>query len=409
MFTGLQSMSGARPGESLPISAPIKVLFYLFFPSGGIGKYTHQLLQELAGRDDLDIEVVCLPNFQWKDNPHYRTWPGLFGISHRWPIVRKARFLLAQFINPVRLIRRAREVNADIVHVCNINHLSFPFWRRRLDDWRGKVVCTAHDVRRSRAIVNRGWEERNLGRFYRRCDALFVHGRDQARDLVEFADVDDERIYVVPHGPTGFGRQSGCSRSELRSRYGIPQECVLGLFFGFIRPDKNLQGLLKALAEVKDDRLHLLVAGNVAARGDAYLQACRRLVASLGLEGHVHWQVRYIPDSEVTDLLKLCDWVAQTYARSFTSHSGVLNLAAHYHRPVLATPTISFTEMLQDVDIGILCDGFEQADIANGIRRMQARLEKDADWAFEEYQDRYSWARNADTTQSVYRQLVAAA
>ena len=104
-------------------------MVYLFFPAGGIGKYTHQLLEELVHYEDLDIEVVCLPDFQWRDNPYYKTWPKLFGISHRVPLVRKFRFLLAQFINPHRLLRHAREVDSDISHICNINYLSFPFWR----------------------------------------------------------------------------------------------------------------------------------------------------------------------------------------------------------------------------------------------------------------------------------------
>jgi len=111
----------------------------------------------------------------------------------------------------------------------------------------------------------------------------------------------------------------------------------------------------------------------------------------------------------VTELMKLCNWIAQTYAKTFTSQSGVLNLAAYYDRPVLATPTASLAEVLENINIGVLCGGFEDTDIANGIRRMQSRLERNGDWAFEEYRRLYSWARNADIAQSVYRQLTATA
>ena len=90
----------------MPIKEKEKILFYLYFPAGGIGKYTHQQLKELGKHEDLDIEVACLPDYHWRDNDAYRIWPGLFGISHTVPLLRKLRFLLGQFINPKRLLKR---------------------------------------------------------------------------------------------------------------------------------------------------------------------------------------------------------------------------------------------------------------------------------------------------------------
>ena len=92
-------------------------------------------------------------------------------------------------------------------------------------------------------------------------------------------------------------------------------------------------------------------------------------MSTLGLQDRITFDVRHIPDEELPALLKLCDWVALPYQKSFTSQSGVLNLAAFYQRPVLVTPTASFCELLEDVTIGEVCAGFEVADIAQGIRK----------------------------------------
>lgn len=387
-----------------------RVLYYLFFPAGGIGKYSHRQLQELARFDDLDLELVCLPDFHWRDTEDYRCWPRLFGISSRFPPLRKARFLLGQFINPRRLLRRAEETGAKLIHISNINYLSFPAWAGLLDRWGGKLACTAHDVRRRVPILHRGYEQRQLRRFYRRCDAIFVHSEEQRRELQEFAAVPAECIHVVPHGPTEYAPLDAAASAALRSRLGIPDGHRVALFFGFLREDKNLIGFLRALAQFGRDDLHLVVAGNVAAQGQAYLRQCQALVQELGLEARVHFEVRHIPEEEVPHWFGLSDFVVCTHAEGFSSQSGVLNLAAFYERPVLATPTASVRELLQTVDIGQLCPGFGEADIAAGLDALFARLDRgEIFFDFAAYRARCSWARNAELTNGVYRQLLEAA
>ncbi len=405
-FTTEWCWSTATPRRRRPISRPTRIIFYLFFPGGGIGKYTHQLLEQLVRHDDLEIEVACLSDYQWRDNDSYRTWPGLFSISHRVPMVRRSRFLVGQFINPRRLVAHAMQVDADIIHICNINYLSFPFWLGRLNAWGGKLACSAHDIRRRMRLIHRGWEERQLKRFYRRCDALFVHSMDQADELQAFAGVERARISIVPHGPHVYAPPPLDSQAELKATYRIPANRQVALFFGYLREDKNLDGLIRALHQAGLENLHLLIAGNTAARGEEHVQDCRILVNELRLEDRVTFDVRYIPDTELPALLKLCDWAVLPYKPTFSSQSGVLNLAAFYERPVLVTPSASFKELLADVAIGELCPGYEDDDIAAGIRGMVKKVAQGADWNFSAYRAKYSWESNAGMTREVYMKLM---
>ena len=80
------------------------------------------------------------------------------------------------------------------------------------------IVSTVHDVRRQVAILNRGWEEKNLRQFYRDCDALFVHSRSQSEELQQFAGVSAENIFEVPHGLVTFGEISQRNATRLRER-----------------------------------------------------------------------------------------------------------------------------------------------------------------------------------------------
>ena len=116
-------------------------------------------------------------------------------------------------------------------------------------------------------MLNRRYEDRQLCRFYRRADALFVHSRSQAADLLEFANVDAARVHVVPHGnPYDYGPPKPASKAVLRTQLGLPQDKTVALFFGNIRDEKNLALLMQAASRYKDC-LHLVVAGSANVSG----------------------------------------------------------------------------------------------------------------------------------------------
>jgi glycosyltransferase involved in cell wall biosynthesis len=384
----------------------VHVLFYLFFPAGGIGKYTDRQLRELSTLPGIEAEAACPPDFQWRRNAPYEVWSGLFRISSRWSPLRKLRFMVGQFLSPRRALARARASGAELLHVCNVNYLSFPFWRGALRRWGGRLLCTAHDVRRGHYVLSRRWGERQLRNFYRACDAIFVHSDKQARELVQFAGIDKGRIHVVPHGPTDFGMATSETVDRLRERYGLPADGQLALCFGFLRPQKNLEGLLRAFAAADVKGLRLLVVGNVPPGGELQLQRCMALLDELALRERVNLDVRYVPDDEVPALVTLADWLVLPYRADFSSQSGILNLAAHYERPVLATPTASLAEALREEPIGLLCEGFEEAQLVAGIGAMVRQVRQGKVWPFARYRERHSWRRNADLTVGVYRSLL---
>ena len=49
----------------MPPASKIKVAFYCFFPGGGIGQYTHELLTQLMCLESLTVSLYCPPNFEW--------------------------------------------------------------------------------------------------------------------------------------------------------------------------------------------------------------------------------------------------------------------------------------------------------------------------------------------------------
>ncbi|MGC6487219.1 MAG: glycosyltransferase family 4 protein [Planctomycetota bacterium] len=383
-----------------------QVTFYVFFPGGGIGKYSHEVLATLQAREAgrLDLELVCLPEFAWLPEASYPTWPGLFSIRHAWPPLRKLRFLLAQVVNPRRLAQRARGSRSAWIHFCNINPLTYPLWRRAMRETGAKWAATVHDVRRAKGILHLGWELKQLARFYRECDALFVHSSKQADDLVSFAQVDRSRIHKVAHGPYAFVEDEALARLDrtaLCRRYGLDPDRRVALFYGFLRDEKQLDVLLGAFAAGAEG-WQLLVAGSGGAKGHRPVSFYADRIAALGLTDRVRLEGRYIPDGETPALFRMADCLALPYSTKFSSQSGVLNIAASYDTPVMATPCPSFTELLAECPIGHVCDGDDVRAVRRGLERLGALLDSGARFDFAGYRRAYGWDENAAVTAAAY-------
>jgi glycosyltransferase involved in cell wall biosynthesis len=384
----------------------VKVLFYLFFPGGGIGRYTHEQLKHLVDVTDIEVELACLPSYRWRDQATYSVWPGLRQIGHSRPWLRRARFLAGQFVNPWRLCARAGGICTDIVHFCNVNHLSYAFWRRKLQRTNAKLVATVHTVRRNRGIVNRPYETRQLKRWYRDLDALFVFSRAQADDLVEYAGIDPRKLHVVPHGASDYGDPQA-DQDSLRVRYHLPRRKQIALFFGDIRPDKNLDLFLRAAVPYRE-HLHLVVAGRGDRAGKRGAAWYKNLARELKLADHVLFLNGYVPDEQVPDLFTIADWVALPYSRTFNSQSGVLNVAMQYRRPVLASDSPTLAETMGQCDVGVLVESDDFEALRGGIEQMLERVATGHAHAFESYCRLFSWETNVRRTVAVYRDLMDA-
>lgn len=381
---------------------PLRVCFYAFFPGGGIGRYTDELATAMNRLPDVEVEVACSPDYEWRDTDAYRVWTGLQSLSHPVPTLRRARFLKGQFVNPLRFVARAKQTGADIVHFSNINHLTFPIWRGALQRSGIAVAATAHDVRRKKRMISRTWEDRQLKAFYRFADALFVHSEYQADELIKWAGVDSARVHVVPHGPYPHGAQRR-SREVVRAELDLPQEACVALFFGQIRDDKNLDGFIQALRYTRD-RVYCIVAGKPNTR-HREVDYYRQLVRKGGLEDRVRFVVRHIGDDEVGELFAAADFAALPYHDSFTSQSGVLNVAVHYERPVLVSSAPVLSETVRQSGIGVICEGTDPQSLARGIDEISRLPLSEWNGAFDAYRSMYSWKQNGSSTIQVYDEV----
>lgn len=131
------------------------------------------------------------------------------------------------------------------------------------------------------------------------------------------------------------------------------------LFFGFVRKYKGLDLLLKALSILKDDAIHVTIAGEFWDDKDEYLR-----LAELSKPSTIKIIDRYIPNEEVKQLFDECDVVVLPY-RSATG-SGVLATAYGYKKPVLATDVGGLPEAVVNRKTGFITKP-NPIDLANGL------------------------------------------
>lgn len=177
---------------------------------------------------------------------------------------------------------------------------------------------------------------------------------------------------------------------RVRAEHGLRGKVLL--FFGFVRDYKGLRYLIEAFPDVLARmEATLLVVGEFWKDKGEYL----RLVNRLGLDGHVVFVDRYMPNEEVGDYFAACDLVVQPYTSA--TGSGVIQMAFGFGKPVVATRVGCLPEVVRDGLTGYLVPPKDPGAIARAVLRF---FEEGRGRAFEanirEEAGRFSWERMVD-------------
>jgi glycosyltransferase involved in cell wall biosynthesis len=193
----------------------------------------------------------------------------------------------------------------------------------------------------------------------------------------------------------------------VRQEWQVASDSIVFLAFGFIRNNKNVDLLLRALAETP--RAFLVVMGQAQSSGQKPLQFYRDLAAEIGVIARVRFREEFVPDEALPGYFAAADVIAITYNKYFYSQSGVLNLAAGARKPVLAS---SGDGPLKDAVTRFSLGEFVEPD---NLEALIAGMEKlctaadtwDAtpapDW--NGYESYASWATNANVILEAVSQL----
>lgn len=143
----------------------------------------------------------------------------------------------------------------------------------------------------------------------------------------------------------------------------VPQEPFRRLlFFGFVRPYKGLDVLLRALA-AGPEGVALRVAGEFwGGTGET-----EQLITELGLAERVQLRPGYLPDAELAALFADVDALVLPYRAATSSQNAWI--AHQFGVPVIATRAGALADPIRDGVDGLVCAPGDVPSLASALRR----------------------------------------
>lgn len=396
----------------------MKILFVEPAGKGGMIHYAFQLCRGLAeeGADVTlltarDWELAALPRtFEveailelWDPKPPSDRPSRLQGVLRKARRVTRALRYYREWLRIAGYVRRTRP---DVVLLGDIR---FPFDLFPLLLLRRaavRMVDLCHNVRpfsaggRSRGLFDRSrrrlWFYR---RIYRLFDDVFVHFHRNRAEFVETFSVAPRRVGVIVHGNEEIFRELAgpITARDLRTRFGLPAETPVVLFFGTLSRYKGTDVLLEAFPQIhRRTGAHLVLAGFPF--HDFDVEEHRALAARLGIADAVHWSIGYVDSAEVAAWMSFADAIVFPYREIY--QSGALHVAQTFGVPTVASSTGAMQDVLEHEKSGLLVPQNDPAALAAAVTRLltdRELAERVGSRAAEDARSRFSWRAVAQT------------
>jgi glycosyltransferase involved in cell wall biosynthesis len=284
------------------------------------------------------------------------------------------------------LRRVAAYINASGADVVSLQH-EFGIWGGFdgefvlpfLDRLRVPVVATVHAAPLAASTFNRSNRLRLLAALGQRVEHL-VTFLPAVRDyLVAAAGLAPDRVSTIPHGAPAFPRER---RPAARTHLGVEGRRVMTTF-GLLNRFKGIEDALRALPMLVaefPDLLYLVLGTPHPYEPAEYYPNLRALASDLGLNAHVRFVDRFVPDEELADALVATDIYLTPYLDLAQVSSGTLTFALSAGCCCVATPYLYARHALAG-GRGVLTPAADPAALAATLRPLLADENRRASYA----------------------------
>lgn|GEM_PF-1092844 len=207
---------------------------------------------------------------------------------------------------------------------------------------RVKIVQTFHNLQPH--IMNSYAPKaavRYIGWLYRKADKIIILSRDSKQYLTRYLPQKrvDKKAYYLPH-PNYIGAYPVADNLMNKKR-----ESFHILFFGCISEYKNADLIMRVADYFSDENIMFHLYGKCV--GGAENQIKQEMQKS---RRNVDFQIGYVPDSKVTDIITQSDILLLPYEMSSSMNSGTVILAFSNKRTVIC-PEICTVKEFRKEDI----------------------------------------------------------
>ncbi len=171
---------------------------------------------------------------------------------------------------------------------------------------------------------------------WRSADRIVVHTDAERDQFVAAFRVPPDRVLVEAHG-AHFEHRTALSRAEARALLGLPEDERIFLCIGFIQPHKGFDRAVRAFRGLDAAGARLEIVGSVRVEQPEYLEYADELRRLVDDAPGARLHEEYTSDERFDAWIVASDVVVLPYR--FIWSSGVLERAALYDRPVIASRT----------------------------------------------------------------------
>jgi beta-1,4-mannosyltransferase len=260
-----------------------------------------------------------------------------------------------------------------------------------------KIIWTAHN------IINHEKKFLNLETICNKIlirvyDKIIVHGNYANNKIVKYYNINKKsknKINIIPHGNYINSYNNELSREYSRKFLKIDDKYTVFIFFGLIRPYKDISYLIESFKNIKEKNAILLIVGKPKDR-----QTRKKLHEIGNFYNKIRIFPYFIPDDKIQLYMNAADVVVLPFQDILTSGSAML--AMSFGKALIVPRIGCVTEMLDNRG-GFLYDPDEE----NGLlKALQLAVTADLPAMGKHNYDRakhFDWEMIAHRTCEVYR------
>jgi glycosyltransferase involved in cell wall biosynthesis len=180
---------------------------------------------------------------------------------------------------------------------------------------------------------------------FRSATGLFFHSETERDRFLEVVPVDPARVHVVQHGEA-FVRRSTATRLEARETLGVDPDSTTFLCIGFIQEHKGFDRAVRAFAGLAAHGARLDIVGSTRLDEPDFVAHLNELDRLCAATPGAHLHEGFVSDEAFDRWIIASDVVVLPYRHIWSS--GVMERAALYGRPVIATRVGGLAEQAGD-------------------------------------------------------------
>jgi glycosyltransferase involved in cell wall biosynthesis len=375
----------------------------------GIGGYTYELSEGLAANGvEVDVYTNSKSEFHRLEMPrHHRVYPVLGGALFKQrrslkqpitPSVPQVEQPMAKGSDGLAARGRTLALRSTLRGLILPAELAIYLKRQKYDlVWRQwgfgvygsrfstvckslgmRVVHTVHNVLPHEEVPSDILQSRRL---YGGADRLIAHSNWAKGEIARLFPEVAHKVIVARLGLYTMFPRVPESRMKTRESLKIPRGKPVLLFFGGVRPYKNIDSLLTAMRRPELNGSFLIVAGVESGYDDFVPNDPLGRTRRIAQESGVAERIRFIPGPldlrRTAEIMEASDILALPYLRSYGS--ALLLLGMTFGKVIAATRTGGMEEYLKCYPRHTLLNGPAPNDVAAAIASAISRIEGSPD------------------------------